>query len=1256
MSQQLRRSTGRSAINLQSEEGNQENMAEGHPRTLGDWETYLAPQVTSAQLRLLGEISLTADDCRQLGRTIGGLHTRRSKANALHELRRRYPCSFITFLVAQGVYGYKAGDYWDGVIATTGVNLSAVDCREWGFAFEEILEELGLPQFPGMGGSRYVSVILAHGGIPDYSLNDFFSNLLHPAVVRPQYADLAREELITELLQRSSADFADKPVRRFLEYGGQVAVNFLERCREMAQEFLETNIVPEASALGLPQRVVEAYRVWISEQDEDKIERHIYRGDDLRLRKPEIVVDPWGQGVSLRLPSQLVPATLSQSSFAWRLKTATAEQATIPVKVRRMGYDLRTVEPQPFRLQRPAAWFQLEFLVDQKTKRTWRIDGLSPERPLLIFDSARATLVNWMHDIPAERAWLLFPADHSASCEGESQFVDLPAGYGAWAEYKLQEWDLTQARRLLLRPKAGEPLGFPIRQGEAALRPTLVGGGLLPISQPTRRTPLYVGQLPSIQIPLIGKHSVEEELRSWRLTIRSRGFALPEINRTLRIDELNDYLDKEPGTNAVRLPLAVSGLLDGQSYGTYDLRLRGPLGRDAELPFRIWHALEVEPLEAIYVPPSPTSPSPVDVRAYIAAEERVELATDEGEVIERAVIDSANRHRLTIRAQAASTILNLTLTRPAGNGRLVQVPVQIPIPRLRWLLTDEASDTQVPAWGGALLSRATDALLQMQQPTLVISVPTADNSQVRLQLRLKDSSNSVLSASSWTQGAAQQREWRFSLVAFFDALRQSNAPVTRFELACVRLPGHDEPVVLPILSVTKDLHVEGVTLEGQVQDGKPYLRLRWRESVQPLLHRHVRIWPVWQPWRRPVELSIPDSARGEYVFPVPAADLPVGRLRLQFTIRDPWITAQVSKQLPPIGTGIMDYVLLTPEMRLRQITKHLEAGPSQFIDHLERAHIALETVDQVAVTDSANWCFSNLDGATPEQALALSRLLKQSGDTKTHLALKLKLFTASRLEIFLQARDQGKVDESTFEEYLANLPAWGQLPIESCLKLLTIDREAVQLAAIQQLVEKRNPAGPKAILERLSRSKLSEPDAVALLSRQGDFALAQLQSQPGNEQILRLLELLAPKLGETVAIVIPGLWIRTGAGWGRIEKIEDANSGRPAQRFLHTDRRHKLWVTLRPSYDAEPVLVDLDAYEIRFLKADRIYTCAKCRHFSARDQQSVVGQHERAAHWTDAADVYSGIGGSVAPEPEPSLILSDRKLAFSFRAPSNQWA
>lgn len=85
---------------------------------------------------------------------------------------------------AQGVYGYQGGDYWSEVVQATG--LSSGSTWQIGQAFEKILEELGLPLFYDMRAEahRYVSLVLAHGGIPDYCLPDFFNNMLQPSVLQ----------------------------------------------------------------------------------------------------------------------------------------------------------------------------------------------------------------------------------------------------------------------------------------------------------------------------------------------------------------------------------------------------------------------------------------------------------------------------------------------------------------------------------------------------------------------------------------------------------------------------------------------------------------------------------------------------------------------------------------------------------------------------------------------------------------------------------------------------------------------------------------------------------------------------------------------------------------------------------------------------------------------------------------------------------------------------------------------------------------
>ena len=225
--------------------------AQGSARiTLQDWEGWLAPQVRQAEL--LGEIPITAEESLQLGKAIGLRVRGLGRSRALGLLERDYPCALAVYLVAQGVYGYRGGDYWGEVVQATG--LRRANTSQVGQAFEAILEAMGLPMFYDMRqeAHRYVSLILAHGGIPDYCLPDFFKNMLQPSVLRLQYADMSAAELIDEWQWRSARDSfrVDRPIIRFLVNGGQVAEDFVERCREMAREYLESGLVPDGDQVG----------------------------------------------------------------------------------------------------------------------------------------------------------------------------------------------------------------------------------------------------------------------------------------------------------------------------------------------------------------------------------------------------------------------------------------------------------------------------------------------------------------------------------------------------------------------------------------------------------------------------------------------------------------------------------------------------------------------------------------------------------------------------------------------------------------------------------------------------------------------------------------------------------------------------------------------------------------------------------------------------------------------------------------------
>ncbi len=60
----------------------------------------------------------------------------------------------------------------------------------------------------------------------------------------------------------SLVQFADKPVKRFLTYGGKAAQNLLERCLDMAREIIDGGVTADASDVGIPARVVSRFQEW----------------------------------------------------------------------------------------------------------------------------------------------------------------------------------------------------------------------------------------------------------------------------------------------------------------------------------------------------------------------------------------------------------------------------------------------------------------------------------------------------------------------------------------------------------------------------------------------------------------------------------------------------------------------------------------------------------------------------------------------------------------------------------------------------------------------------------------------------------------------------------------------------------------------------------------------------------------------------------------------------------------------------------
>ncbi len=86
------------------------------------------------------------------------------------------------------------------------------------------------------------------------------------------------------------AYMADKPVLRFLEHGGPLAVDFVERRREMALRFAERGRFPCRKRWASRPRIMREYQAWLEGHARPSLRKRA------TYRRPVLLLDPWGLG------------------------------------------------------------------------------------------------------------------------------------------------------------------------------------------------------------------------------------------------------------------------------------------------------------------------------------------------------------------------------------------------------------------------------------------------------------------------------------------------------------------------------------------------------------------------------------------------------------------------------------------------------------------------------------------------------------------------------------------------------------------------------------------------------------------------------------------------------------------------------------------------------------------------------------------------------------------------------------------------
>lgn len=243
--------------------------------------------------------SIPSRDCATALQLIGSRYQGMDGAGR-DKLLRRWPAVHVVTTAFVAAERYDHAGLWPHLRSFLKRDIGQAFNDEWGGAFLHNLQRLGMPTFLAQGeeaGQRYVGRMLLHCGVPTNCLENYFRLVTERRHASP---GLTTAELLSWVASRATERHlynVDKPVERFLRYGGEFAADVTDRV---------FNLLDAASAGGdgFDVQLPERFRLKALELHErGEIAPVDVNGPTKTPElQPHLVIDPFGHGVLLRLP------------------------------------------------------------------------------------------------------------------------------------------------------------------------------------------------------------------------------------------------------------------------------------------------------------------------------------------------------------------------------------------------------------------------------------------------------------------------------------------------------------------------------------------------------------------------------------------------------------------------------------------------------------------------------------------------------------------------------------------------------------------------------------------------------------------------------------------------------------------------------------------------------------------------------------------------------------------------------------------
>lgn len=1130
---------------------------------LAGYEADLTARITT--VTLIGQVGYDAADLAALRAALRPLFAA-SAAVGLADAGARYPLTFALYLVLEALYHYEGGDYWTAPCAT--LNLTApAHTADAGRLFRRVARGAGLPTFEHLGGHVHVTPILAHAGIPNYCLADFFA-LLDRAARRAAAVDAAT--LLDEWADGRFPIAIDRPVQRFLLHGGDIAEEFVGRCLELWRDD-----DPDPASLDLPARVLEAYENWRAQRGPRPAARAA------RLGRPKLIYDPYGEGVAILLPPVTYAAAHAPEELTWQI-VAGDRQRTEPATRRRLGDDVAfTPRAAAVNVLSVAPAYTVTALADGAPLQAWTLVGPAAP-PLLAFDAATGELLvdrqreneteYWL--TPGERR-LIFPRGWSAAPQGAHKLAELPQGEGEWADFAAETWQIEPDGRLELSAPDGARAAFRARNDQPPARPFLDGPPLLPAGA-GERFALYNGRPPDLIIPP-GRAAHQPE--KWRVTITPAGAADPPAPRAWSLADLAAHWAIVDGN--LLLALDAPELLGPAPLGEFHIALRGPYGRRAEFDVRFAPGLRFVgyPRFSLLTGDAPTQFEIVHPAGYAlhAAQPGVTLglaAPAPPTGVSRALTAAPEIERVTLRLEREGGISG---SDPASPPSLT---FDLPLYRLRiGLVEPERPDAF--HWATSPLRLHPEALDAPHSALLRVDLPRPPAmAPVSVGWRLVAADGGPLGKEIVPRPATRYPqtglgEW---LDTFRHAGRAATLQLVVVEAETGQATAVDVARLLPTLELGEVITAWSVA-HGDSADAGDHLSIVWAGDAAAR-GRQLRLWPVDRPWAvAPFALAVADDAADCAEWALSPGQLPPGEYLAEMVVVDPWDISPPARPAPgatntfPLRPDDMDAAREAALARARRDELPAEEALAWLLYLARRG--AGELIARFSVT-----LWRERAGLTLAQCLLWADAARAFDDDSAYRLAQKALFENGRLAAL------GELAADQRRAYLAHLP--GDLDTAAYRALLPVADGAAWELCLGALCRAGDEAGLMALLDAVAQGTMTRPAALKLLlpaaRRAADFLFAD--GRPAAIDLLRAL--LRQKPDDR--FIAEGTELQTNAGYMQVTGIRDSQTQALVSVCRHNGDAYTLLGKLWPATSKLSVQINLQEHTINILRGP-IYRC-----------------------------------------------------------------